>query len=76
MIDDSLVGKCYQSLDDSRVYKVCVLWVKFNTNLSHSEMTRPFSIKIKTPYTHCQGKKNKDLESIQKFQERSFKKPA
>ena len=47
LLDNSVESKCYQSLDDKRVFSVCNVRVKFNVYLSFSEMKRLYSIKFK-----------------------------
>ena len=59
MIDNTIASKWYQSLDDKSECSVCSFRVKFNVDLSFSEMRKLYSIKFKKAYAHRQ-RKNKE----------------
>ena len=69
LLNKSIVSKWYHSLDDTSVYSVCSLKVKFDIDLSFIEMRRLYSIKLKKAKTHRDRKLKKELERVH---ERNF----
>ena len=55
-IDNSIVSKSYQSLDDKNVYNAFRIRVKFNVYHSFCEMRKLDSIKLETADTHRRKK--------------------
>ena len=70
-IDDSIVAKWYQSLNDKSVCSVPSFKVKFNIDFNFGEMRKKqnYSTKFKRAYTHRPRNNNKELEKVH---ERNF----
>ena len=64
-----MLSELYHGLDDKNVYSVYSLKVKFNVDLSFSEMRSFYSMKCKETYTHRQRKNIEELEGVH---ERNF----
>ena len=67
LLYNSIMSKWCQSLDDKNVCSVCSLSVKFNMDLSFSEMRNLHSIKLKKKSINTQTKKGRNFENSWKF---------